>query len=563
MAMRAFQAEGENPDDVRVLLTAPTGTAAHNIGGVTLHSAFLLPLGQTKSCATLSDDKRNTLRSKTSNLQLLIIDEISMVGTNLFLQLHCRLCEIKCSKQPFGGVSVLAFGDMYQLKPVKQKFIFENVSNKIARLHGSLWEHFQISELNKIMRQKNDILFAELLNRVGTESHTPDDVRILQTRQLVPPAKDMKALHVFPTNKQVDAHNKEQLENLAQPVEIIVAVDKKPNTLRDFKPSSDPRYTGGLSTEVHVATGAKVMVTKNLDVTDGLVNGAQGKVVGFIRGGKDTDKKILVILIEFDSKTVGQNARQTSQFSLELDRYPLATPVLRAEASFTVTRKNKDLKIIRYQFPVKLCWACTIHKVQGLTLDAIIVSFERHYECGQAYVALSRAKTLDRLYISQFDEKKLKCSTKVKLEMEHLRTERKFPLYYEFLITWQNELIISVLNTRSYIRHREDLLHDPVFKRSDLIVLSETWLDKRHLSDDIVPETHTCFRSDKPTDGSDSRAGGVAVLVKIGSFNVCDYVSSTAEKYIQTISVQLATKAGVTINIIGIYNSPSNTTRDC
>ena len=95
-----------------------------------------------------------------------------------------------------------------------------------------------------------------------------------------------------------------------------------------------------------------------------------------------------------------------------------------------------------------------------------------------------------------------------------------------------------------------------------MIVLSETWFDKLHLSNDIVPETHTCFRLDKPTDGSDSRAGGVAVLVKIGSFNVCENVSATAEKYIQTIRVQLATKAGVTINIIGMYNSPSDTTKD-
>ena len=114
MAMRALQAEGENPDDVRVLLTAPTVTATQNNGGVTLHSAFLLPLDQTKSFATLSDDKRNTLRSKTSNLQLLINDEISMVGTNLFLQLHCRLCEMKFSKQPFGDVIVLVFVDIYQ-----------------------------------------------------------------------------------------------------------------------------------------------------------------------------------------------------------------------------------------------------------------------------------------------------------------------------------------------------------------------------------------------------------------------------------------------------------------
>ena len=88
----------------------------------------------------------------------------------------------------------------------------------------------------------------------------------------------------------------------------------KKSPLRDFKRSSDLRYTCGLSTEGHIATSAKVMLTKNLDVSYGVVNGAQGKEVGLIRCGKDTDKKILVILIEFDSKSVGQNARQTSQF---------------------------------------------------------------------------------------------------------------------------------------------------------------------------------------------------------------------------------------------------------
>ena len=97
MTMRTFQAEGENIDD-ELVVTAPTATAAYNIGGVTLHCTFLLPLDQTKSFATLSDDKRNTLRSKTSNLQLQIIDDFSMVGSNLFLQLHCRLCAINCSK---------------------------------------------------------------------------------------------------------------------------------------------------------------------------------------------------------------------------------------------------------------------------------------------------------------------------------------------------------------------------------------------------------------------------------------------------------------------------------
>ena len=110
MALRMFQREGENPEDIHVLLTAPTGTAAHNISGTTLHSAFLLPLGQTQSFCKLSDDKRSTLRSKLGNLELLIIDEISMVGSNLLLQLHYRLSEVKSDKSYLAECLLLFLG---------------------------------------------------------------------------------------------------------------------------------------------------------------------------------------------------------------------------------------------------------------------------------------------------------------------------------------------------------------------------------------------------------------------------------------------------------------------
>ena len=118
VTLRMFQREGYNPEDSHVLLTAQTGTAAHNISDTTLDSAFFLSLGQTQSFCKLSDDKRITLRLKLGNLELLIIDEISMVGSNLLLQLllqlHYRLSEVKSDKQLFGGVSVLVFFNFHQ-----------------------------------------------------------------------------------------------------------------------------------------------------------------------------------------------------------------------------------------------------------------------------------------------------------------------------------------------------------------------------------------------------------------------------------------------------------------
>ena len=170
------QSGAVDPDDVLVLLTAPTGVAAFNVNGMTLHSAFLLGGGKYGRFQPLTHDKLNTLRSKLSKLVLLIIDEVSMVGANMLLEIHKRLQQIKAVLLPdvmFGGVSILAVGDLYQLPPVCQPMLFSTVSDSYAQLYrsGSLWQdEFQMLELDEIMRQRGDSRFAELLCRVRTAS---------------------------------------------------------------------------------------------------------------------------------------------------------------------------------------------------------------------------------------------------------------------------------------------------------------------------------------------------------------------------------------------------------
>ena len=242
-------------------------------------------------------------------------------------------------------------------------------------------------------------------------------------------------------------------------MQVIVAIDRKPNSLANFQPKDDPKYTGGLPNELRLAVGARVMLIRNLDIADGLVNGSQGKVIGFIKSKPDTSTTIAAVLVIFDSPKVGTIARQTSHFSLELRAHPMATPILRFEASFTITRKNKKLTICRYQFPLKLSWSCTIHKVQGLTVSEIVVSFKNRFANGQAYVALSRATSLTGLHILDFQPQKLIASKSVQKEMERLKETRSIPLYYQFLRNTQDSIIISVLNIRSYRAHKQDLLH--------------------------------------------------------------------------------------------------------
>ncbi|CAG2202192.1 unnamed protein product [Mytilus edulis] len=243
MALRKLQTIGDNPDDVHVLLTAPTGTAAHNISGVTLHSAFLLPLGQTKSYIKLSDDKRNAFRSKASKIRLLIIDEISMVGSELLLQIHYRLCEITGINEPFG----------------------------------------------------------------------------------------------------VDQHNTKMLSTSKEPMEILKAIDKKPHDLKKINPKNDPRFTGGLPDEITVAVGAKIMLTRNVDVSDGLVNGAQGTIKMIIkrRNNSSTISNVVALLVQFDDANTGSNARKLSRFPVEKKQFSSATPITRSEISFTLSSKTK------------------------------------------------------------------------------------------------------------------------------------------------------------------------------------------------------------------------------
>ncbi|KAK3094305.1 hypothetical protein FSP39_000082 [Pinctada imbricata] len=552
MAQRKLYHEGENPDDVKVLLSAPTGTAAHNISGTTLHSAFLLPLGQAKSYIKLSDDKRNALRTKAGTLKMLIIDEISMVGSDILLQIHYRLCEIKSSSEPFGGISVIVFGDLYQLPPVMQQFVFKPVSDPYVNLYGSLWRQFLLVELKQIMRQNEDLQFANVLNRIRTATHTEEDIELLKTREISKDSHDYpsSALHVFSTNKCVNEYNEDMLQKLQTKHEVLSAVDKKPEALKTYDVSQDSRFTGGLPSQITLAIGAKVMLIRNIDISDGLVNGAQGVVVAFLR----RQSEIEVVFVEFQGSEIGKSTRLKSKHVTQQRQFPKATPIERTEISFTVNKNNKGLTISRSQFPLKLCWACTVHKVQGLTVSEIVVSFKNRFTDGQAYVALSRAKTLNGLHIMNFQASKIRTNKEVLQEMQHL-TENKLFRNDQFEPTSQDHLVISTLNTRSLVKHLADVFGDPVFKMSDIVILTETWLSSDINTETIFPIDYDVYRKDKPQMSPTRQAGGVAVIIK-KSFEH-ELIHSYTDAHLQVLAVTVSSSTIASLNVIGLYNSPN------
>ncbi len=231
------------PVDVIALLTAPTGVAAFNIQGMTVHSSLLLSTSKFSSLP-LTQDRLNTLRMKLSNIQLLIIDEVSMVGSNMLLQIHQQL---KGSKDD-GNVSILAVGDLFQLQPVAQPYVFDGIGDAYARLHGSgsLWaDEFTMIELDQVMRQRGDQQFAQLLCRIRKAEHTEDDLDVLRSRS-IEDEYPHDSIHVYHLNKDVDQDNISKLNRLTPEDQQVVVhaidhtKDKHTRQLNMTMPKSKP-----------------------------------------------------------------------------------------------------------------------------------------------------------------------------------------------------------------------------------------------------------------------------------------------------------------------------------
>ena len=277
---------GQDPEDTRILLCAYTGLAAYNIQGSTLHSAFCIEPNQKLTYKRLSDDKRNTLQTKYKELAMLIVDEVSMVGNEMLNFLYQRLQEVKCNQEPFGGVHIILVGDLFQLRPVGDGWIFANATNNYAPLAPNLWQsHFTMYELTEIMRQKDDTQFAELLNRIREGKQTIDDMNILQSRSITVDGQEYQTLrnelHLFPCNAEVDAHNRNVYNTVTSIKSEIKCADtvlgedslevkyKIKNQLQGRKMSD----TGNLCENLRVAVGLCYDTTHNISVSDGICNG--------------------------------------------------------------------------------------------------------------------------------------------------------------------------------------------------------------------------------------------------------------------------------------------------
>jgi energy-coupling factor transporter ATP-binding protein EcfA2 len=350
------------PDTTAV--TASTGIAACHIGGVTLH--HFLGIGRidpgVAGAAQVAVNKIKKNFEKSSILRktkTIIIDEISLVDKNLFELMHELLTGIRVTPSPFGGVQLVLCGDFLQLPPVGDsksvKFCFQ------SKLWRKCLKH--TFYLEKIFRQQDDQQFVDLLNEIRFGTCSESSARLLVSRK-INSGSSSSSIQLCPVNREVDEINQRALadrrDNPSVPFEAI-------DTIYDPSFRIDPVCLAKRS--ISLVVGARVILLATVSFSEKLVNGSTGTVVRITQTPP-------VVYVRFDNNS--------------------DTPVGVSYHDFAFRQSGKEIAR-RRQIPLALAWAISIHKSQGMTLEKCVVSVDKIFENGQAYVALSRCKSLEGL----------------------------------------------------------------------------------------------------------------------------------------------------------------------
>ena len=361
-----------------IVVAAPTGVAAINAGGVTLHSLFQLPFHPFLPTHNHKDDLLGKLKFTRQRqqllrkMELLVIDEISMVRADVMDAIDCILRSVRRNHSaPFGGVQLLCIGDLYQLPPVAQNHEWSILQEYYASpfFFDSMVIREQMPvliELDKIYRQKEDS-FVRLLNKVRNNAMDEDDFEDLHMRYHpgFRPERDENFITLTSHNKQADLINTTELERL-----FGAPFSYKADVEGDFPENMYP-----VEASLVLKEGAQVMFLKNDNVQKRYFNGKIGVV-------KSLDENIIVDCDGVDivvAKETWENTRYTlNRTDGKLEQESLG--------SFS-------------QYPLRLAWAITIHKSQGLTFEKVMIDAGAAFSSGQVYVALSRCTGLEGIVL--------------------------------------------------------------------------------------------------------------------------------------------------------------------
>ena len=465
--------------------TAFPGTVASNIEGQTLHASFGFPFDN--KYYSLSDKSRDQKRAELKNLKMVIIDEVSMVKSDMLYQLDLRLQEITEKVGiPFGGIAIIAFGDMMQLQPCMGRYICDvpiNIDFRMTYRIQSRWHMFKSLLLEVNHRQGKDKPYADLLNRVRVGKQTQDDLDLLRTRVRPEKHPDLKTADLFIVCKRKECAqiNFAHMNKLEGKIMKLKAKHHHP-TQKNYKPWIEPKEGAVASTsfldELLIKIGAKVMLIHNVNTTDSLTNGQLGILVDVIKTKSGNVDKLV---IKLHNKEAGKQNRQ--KYPGLAARYPGCVFIERVANQYALRKKSVHVgsSALVIQFPVKPAHAITSHKIQGQTVRSpskAVLDLNSVFEDAQAHVMLSRMQCLEQVYIlNNLDETKIRTSKIGLAELERLKSISYNQNPSPWSTSSSNDKIkVASLNCAGLAPHFIDVLADEKLLKADIIHLVETSL---------------------------------------------------------------------------------------
>jgi len=372
-----------NDETKTMYITSTTGISAYNIGGITINSFMGIGTGDASIEVLLKRLRyKISIKDRIRRTDILVIDEISMMSASIFEKINVIFQTLRKSKLPFGGIQLILTGDFLQLETI---FSNPNDDNRFiieSQLFKKMFTKSTVV-LKENFRQRSDNKYIDILMRIRRSEQTEVDVSHLRERLLKRGEQKGDIVHLVSSNRKAQEINTERLGSINSPesyYETVYVKTGDKDTCELLQKELQSQFSQRGIETVALRKGCRVLLIKNLDVTNGLVNGSIGTVEDLFTDG---------VRVKFDNGVI--QIVNKVEWEIELD----------------------NSRVVLRQIPLMLSYSITIHKSQSLSLDNAVLDLADCFCNHMVYVALSRVRSLSGLYLKSFNPKKITVNPKL------------------------------------------------------------------------------------------------------------------------------------------------------